>query len=164
MDSSIKIRLANITDVNVVSKIVALSYKDCQEKFKPEPEKIPTWIDWWYSLSKPQFSEHSRFIESEITYVILQNDTIIGTFRFEQHDSKSELDDFCILPQHQNKGYGMCVLKMIEELNNTNYIEFATPYFCIANRYLYKKAGYIEIGTRSDNTVICFSKKVNRNI
>lgn len=111
-----------------------------------------------------QFSEHSRFIESEITYVILQNDTIIGTFRFEQHDSKSELDDFCILPQHQNKGYGMCVLKMIEELHNTDYIEFATPYFCIANRYLYKKAGYIEIGTRSDNTVICFSKKVNRNI
>ena len=138
-----------------------MSYKDCQEKFKPKPDKIPTWIDWWYSLSKPQLRDHHRFIKSEITYLISRDDTIIGTFRLEQHDNKTELDDFCILPQYQNKGYGMCVLKMIEKLCTTDYIEFATPYFCSANRYLYRKAGYTEIGTRSDDTVICFSKRMN---
>lgn len=164
LNSSIKISLAKMTDVNTVSQIVALAYKDCQEKFKPLPDKIPTWIDWWFSLSKPQPNNHHKFIEIGVTYLILCNDAIIGTFRLEQHDNKSELDDFCILPQHQNKGYGMCVLEMIERLHNTEYIEFATPYFCTVNRYLYRKAGYNEIGTRSDDTVICFSKKIIQNI
>ena len=110
------------------------------------------------SLSKPQLSDHQGFIEKSLTYLILLNDVTIGTFRLEQHDDKSELDDFCILPQYQNHGYGMYTLNLIEKLHSTNCIELATPYFCTANRYLYEKAGYKQIGTRSDETVICFQK------
>jgi hypothetical protein len=156
----IVVRLAEAPDADIVSKIVAFAYKDCQKKFKPTPNKIPTWIDWWESLTMPQVNDHQGFIKRGLTYLILLNDTIIGTFRLEQHDNKSELDDFCILPQYQNKGYGKYTLGLIEKLQNTNCIEFATPYFCTANLYLYKKAGYQEIGTRSDDTVICFSKKL----
>ena len=159
-DSAITVRLATIADADLVSQIVALAYKDCQEKFKPAPDKIPTWLEWWYSLSKPQFNEHHGFIESGLTYLILLNDVIIGTFRLERHDRKSKLDDFCILPEYQNQGYGMYTLSLIEKLHVTGAIELATPYFCTANHYLYEKAGYKQIGTRSDDTVICFQKSV----
>jgi|GEM_PF-2497790 len=160
LDSSIIVKLATTADANLVSKIVALSYKDCQEKFKPTPNKIPTWLEWWKSLSKPQLYDHQKFIEGGLTYLILLNSTVIGTFRLEQHDYKSELDDFCILPQYQNQGYGMYTLTLIDTLCSANCIELATPYFCSANRYLYEKAGYKQIGTRSDDTVICFEKSL----
>lgn len=160
MDLSIKINLAQAVDINTVSQIVASAYEDSQKKFKPSSDNIPSWIDWWYSLSKPQFNDHQNFIERRITYLILNKDTIIGTFRLEEKDNKSELDDFCILPEHQNKGYGLHVLNLIEQRCTTEYIEFATPYFCTANLYLYEKAGYKNIGMRSNNTVVCFSKKI----
>jgi Acetyltransferase (GNAT) family. len=159
-DTSIIVKLAAAEDANLVSQIVASAYKNCQEQFKPDPDKFPAWIDWWFSLSKPNVVDHQRFIESGLTYLILLNNTTIGTFRLEQHDNnKSELDDFCILPPYQNHGYGMSALRLIENICNTNCVEFATPYFCTANRHLYKKAGYKEIGTRSNDTVICFSKE-----
>ena len=119
---------------------------------------MPTWMEWWISLSKPLFSDHQKFIKEGLTYLILSENIIIGTFRLEQQGDKSELDDFCILPEYQNKGYGMYALGLIEKIHNTAYIELATPYFCTANLYLYKKAGYKQIGTRSDDTVICFEK------
>lgn len=158
--SSIIVKLATKTDANLVSQIVALAYKDCQEKFKPVPDKIPTWIEWWNSLSQPKLNDHQGFIKDELTYLILLDDTVIGTFRLEQHGDKSELDDFCILPQYQNQGYGMYTLSLIDKLHDVNCIELATPYFCNANRYLYEKAGYKQIGTRSDDTVICFQKEL----
>jgi GNAT superfamily N-acetyltransferase len=161
LDSMIRAKLATTADADLVSQMVALAYEDCQDKFKPDPEKIPAWIDWWYNLSKPQLIAHQRFIENNLTYLILLNDTVIGTFRLEQHDNKSELDDFCILPQYQNRGYGMSTLRVIKSICNTSCIEFSTPYFCTANRHLYTKAGYKEIGTRSDDTVICYSKECN---
>jgi len=158
--SSISIKLAQITDVSLVSQIVALAYKDCQEKFKPTPDKIPVWIKWWDSLSRPQPNDHHGFIENELTYLILLGDVVIGTFRLEQRGDKSELDDFCILPQYQNNGYGMYTLNLIDKLHNVHSIELATPYFCNANCYLYEKAGYKQVGTRSDDTVICFQKEL----
>ncbi len=160
ISSSIAIKLAAEADANIVSQIVAAAYKDCQEKFKPTPDKIPTWLAWWSSLAEPLLDDHRRFIKNELTYLILLDDVIIGTFRLERHDNISELDDFCILPEYQNKGYGLSTLKLIDKLYNVNCIELATPYFCTANRYLYEKAGYKQTGTRSDDTVICFQKKL----
>lgn len=117
-------------------------------------------LEWWNSLSEPKLNDHQEFIKRGLTYLILLNDAIIGTFRLEQHDNKSELDDFCILPQYQNQGYGMYTLGLIEKLHSSNCIELSTPYFCTANRYLYEKAGYKQVGTHSDDTVICFQKEL----
>jgi len=159
MSSSIHIKSASIEDAFLVSQIVASAYKDCQEKFKPFPEKMPSWFDWWISLSQPQ--NHQEFIKAGLTYLILLDEDVIGTFRLEHHGNQSELDDFCILPQYQNHGYGLYTLSLIEKLHDVDSIEFATPYFCTANLHLYQKAGYKQVGTRSDDTVICFEKKLN---
>ena len=160
MESSppISIRLAAMEDVPAVAQIVAAAYQDCQEKFKPNPDKTPEWMGWWNSLAHPQMEDHTAFVIKEMTYLICLDKGIIGTFRLEHHDGITELDDFCILPAFQNKGFGSLALGLMEKLENVSCIELATPYFCKANRYLYEKAGYRQTGTRSNETVICYRK------
>jgi len=160
--SLISIRIATLSDASIVAQIVALAYENCQVKFKPDSNKIPSWLEWWHSLSFQKLGAHQSFIEHGLVYLILHNDYIIGTFRIEQHEDKTELDDFCILPQYQNKGYGIIALKLLEDITKTNVIVLSTPYFCAANRYLYTKAGYKEIGTLFDDTIVCFEKTLCR--
>lgn len=158
--ASIRITLAGMKDVHTVADIVSLAYKDSQEKFKPSLNKIPEWLEWWNSLAIPQVDDHKSFISKEMTYLIYLDNDIIGTFRLEHHDNITDLDDFCILPQFHNKGYGSYTLQLIEKMHDVCCIELATPYFCSANRYLYEKAGYKQTGTRSNETVICYRKEL----
>lgn len=156
----LSIRLAAITDADAVAAIVAAAYASSNAEFKPDPDKIPAWIEWWISLSAPLPNEHRRFIENGLTYLIQLDETTIGTFRLEQQGDKSELDDFCILPQYQKRGYGTYALGLLEQLHDSKCIELATPYFCTANRRLYEKAGYKQVGMRSEDTVICYCKQL----
>lgn len=72
---------------------------------------------------------------------------------------KLTIEDFCILPQYQGKGYGTEVLGLIEELYSDNKIwTLDTPCFCKRNRHLYEKMGYKSIGTCSNDTVILYKK------
>ena len=91
-------------------------------------------------------------------YKIMLDETIIGTFWLDhetddRHDH-FELQDFCIIPKYQNKGYGVKVIELMEKLHeNIKIWSLSTAIFSTRNRHLYEKMGYKQIG-QTENDVL----------
>lgn len=156
------IKKASLDDALKIANIKASAYADDRLKFKPDESKIPVWIegDWYQNLSKPNLKETVSLINKYYCYIILLNEESIGTFWLhnETEDSLS-LEDFCILPEYQGKGYGYKALTLMEKLFPAiKTWTLGTPYFCKRNRYLYEKFGYQCVSTRSDDTVVLYRK------
>lgn len=160
--SKINLRRADLLDVKKFAYIKADAYVDDRLKCKPDEDNIPDWYngEWYQGLAIINETEATRLIENYYCYMILLEDTPIGIFWLHHETTDSlALEDFCILPVYQGKGYGTRVLKLIEELYPNNKIwTLGTPYFCTRNRYLYEKVGYQYVGTASNNTVILYKK------
>ena len=70
-------------------------------------------------LEHPTADEVKNYIESQTYYKIkLNGDIIGGVFVFKETVHTASIEDFCISPAHQNKGYGQLILKEIERLHN----------------------------------------------
>lgn len=83
-------------------------------------------------------------------YKIMLGETIIGTFwldhETDERPNHFELQDFCITPEYQNKGYGREALKLMEKLHPSIKIwSLSTSTFSIRNQHLYEKMGYMKI-------------------
>jgi GNAT superfamily N-acetyltransferase len=158
----INLRRADLSDTKKFAFIKAEAYSDDRSKSLPDEDNVPEWYNgkWFIGLGIFDVPEAKRLIENYDCYMILLDDTPIGIFWFLQETEDSlELQDFCILPEYQGKGFGTKVLKLIEELypNNKTWL-LGTPYFCKRNRHLYEKAGYQYDGTASNDTVILYKK------
>ena len=93
-------------------------------------------------------------------YMICLDDIPIGIFWLHVEEEESlTLEDFCILPDYQGKGYGTEALYLIEKSfsDNRRWL-LSTPCFCKRNCHLYEKVGYKVIGYASDNTVVLYEK------
>lgn len=158
----INLRRADLSDTKQFAFIKAEAYSDDRTKSLPDEDNVPEWYNgkWFIGLGIIDETEAKRLIENYHCYMILLEETPIGIFWFLQETEDSlELQDFCILPAYQGKGYGTIVLKLIEELYpNNNTWTLGTPYFCTRNRHLYEKAGYEYDGTASNDTVILYKK------
>ena len=162
VQSKINLMRADLLDAKQFAYIKAEAYADDRLKSKPYEDKVPDWYngEWYKGLAIIDETEATRLIENYYCYMILLEQTPIGIFwlHHETEDSLS-LEDFCILPIYQGKGYGTKVLMLIEELYPSNNIwTLGTPYFCTRNRHLYEKVGYQYVGTASNNTVILYKK------
>lgn len=162
IQSKINLRRADLIYVKQFAYIKAEAYADDRLKSKPDEDNVPEWYngEWYKGLAMVDETEAIRLIENYYCYMILLEKTPIGIFwlHHETEDSLA-LEDFCILPVYQGKGYGTKVLKLIEELYPNNKIwTLGTPYFCTRNRHLYEKVGYKYVGTASNNTVILYKK------
>jgi Predicted acetyltransferase len=158
----INLRRADLSDIKQFAFIKAEAYADDRTKSLPDEDNVPEWYngEWFIGLGIIDEAEARRLIENYHCYMILLEETPIGIFWFlHETEDSLELQDFCILPEYQGKGYGTIVLKQIEELypNNKTWM-LGTPYFCTRNRHLYEKAGYEYDGTASNDTVILYKK------
>ncbi|WP_160692232.1 GNAT family N-acetyltransferase [Clostridium sp. C2-6-12] len=158
----INLRIADLSDTKQFAYIKAEAYSDDRSKSKPDEDNIPEWYngEWFKGLGIIDEAEAKRLIENYYCYMILLEETPIGVF-WLHHETEGyfELEDFCILPAYQGKGYGTIVLKLMEELypDNKTWM-LGTPYFCRRNRHLYEKVGYAYDGTASNDTVILYKK------
>ena len=159
MDINLKICRAEIENADIITKIKTMAYRDEKDRFKPVDEKIPKWFyDEWYI----DIEETKRLINKFFCYKVLLDDNIIGTFWLHNFDDKTlELEDFCILPEIQGRGYGFKLLSMMEELfPSVSKWSLSTPFYSIRNHHLYEKAGYIKVGTRAEGTVFSYEKTI----
>lgn len=155
----LKIEKARIEDAEIISEIKTKAYRDEKERFKPEDSKIPKWFyDEWY-IDLP---ENIRLINKHYVYILTVNEVVIGTFWLRDVDEDTvELEDFCILPEHQGIGYGYKALCIMEEMfsEKKRWI-LGTPFYSLKNHYLYEKAGYKRVGTAANETVFLYEKLI----
>lgn len=90
-----------------------------------------------------------------ILYKIMLDGIIIGTFWLDHEtDDRSyhlELQDFCIIPEYHNKGYGTKAMELMEKLHEDIKIwSLSTSIFSVRNQHLYEKMGYKRIGQTED--------------
>lgn len=150
---------ASIDDVTLIADIKTKAYRDEKERFKPEDSKIPKWFynEWYIDMD-----ENLRLIKEHNVYLLKVEDKIIGTFWIQEiNENTVELEDFCILPEYQGRGFGYKALIMMEELysKNKKWI-LGTPFYSLKNHYLYEKAGYKKVGTQAEGTVFLYEKVI----
>lgn len=95
-------------------------------------------------------------LERYLLYKIMLDGEIIGTFWLDHETDDRpdhfELQDFCIIPEFQNKGYGTKVMELMEKLHpNIKIWSLQTSHFSVRNQHLYEKMGYKKIGQTEEN-------------
>lgn len=90
-------------------------------------------------------------------YKIVLDDIIIGgVFIVEEDEQTASIEDFCISPLYQNKGYGKFVLKELERIhNNIKKWVLTTPLYSVRNQHLYEKQGYKRVKVDDYGGVLC---------
>ena len=139
----IHIERATIEDAEVIVKIKKSSYEDEDIRFGKGKGECVQYIG--------DVNFISWCINRYILYKIMLDDIVIGTFWLDHEtDDRSnhfELQDFCINPIYQNKGYGAKVIKLMEEQHKDIKIwTLSTFKFSFKNQHLYEKMGYVKIG------------------
>lgn len=133
MNSNLYIRQAEESDIDDFTYIKAEAYADDRRKTVLSPSEKPKWYDGeWY----------------------------IGIVWIHAEEENSlTIEDFCILPEYQGKGYGRKSLKLIEELyiDNKRWL-LSTPVFCQRNRHLYETSGFKNIGMEAEGSVVLYEK------
>jgi RimJ/RimL family protein N-acetyltransferase len=162
----ISLRKATLDDVLQFAIIKADSYQDDRSKSIPPEDSVPEWYngEWYIGLGILNENEANRIIGSYESYLIMIGDTAIGGFWLHsEKENTLSLEDFCILPSWQGKGYGTRALYLLEQHFQENKVwMLRTPIFCNRNRHLYEKVGYKQIGLCSKNTVILYEKQIDR--
>ena len=145
---------ALLSDAVMITEINTNAYNDETNRFGPGRDGGPSGyndIDVIVVLLS-KYSCYKIFVEKEI----------IGWFWLHEHDSCTvELEDFCISPRHQNKGYGYETLLRMQELmpDKKKWI-LGTPYYSVRNQHLYEKAGYKKIGDSEDGFLFLYEKVI----
>ena len=90
-------------------------------------------------------------------------DIIIGSFWVHKASINSvELEDFCITPLYQNKGYGLKALALMESLYpNVQKWILGSPYYNTKNQHIFEKAGFKHIGGNNQNFLFLYEKDID---
>ena len=99
-----------------------------------------------------------------LLYKIMLDGIIIGTFWLDHETdgraSHFKLQDFCIIPEYQNRGHGAKAIKLMEKLHQNIKIWLLETSSCsVGNQHLYEKMGYKKIGQTEDS--ILYEKIIN---
>lgn len=161
----LRIQKLSEKEVDVFTNIKASAYADDRLKVTFDDMEKPKWFDgeWYVGLGIPNPEETRRLMNDFSCYLIYLGEDPIGIFWVHVEEENSlTLEDFCILPEYQGRGYGTESLQFIEEYfdDNKRWL-LTTPCFCKRNCHLYEKNGYRRIGYVSENTVVVYEKKIS---
>lgn len=153
----------SMEDAEMVSKINVCAFEDERKKFGPwKNNEGPEWYQgkWYTDLNLVK-----QLIKEHYYYKILVDQEIIGCFWLHDIDEKTiELEDFCILPEYQGKGYGYQALRDMEKLfPSRQKCVLGTPAYSIRNHHLYEKAGYRKVGMTAEDMVFLYEKNIDHS-
>lgn len=106
-----------------------------------------------------------RWMQQKVaTYIhsyqrILLNDIVVGYFRLEDQNDRTELDDFYILPEYQGQGIGTLVMQhCLQTAKHPIYLYV----FCENRRAIafYRRCG-LQISDRVSDTRVIMAQKVD---
>ncbi len=136
----IKLARARARDAQVLAAIARLAYTDEAQRFDPANRGEES--------THPTVGIVLANIEYKLYFKILLKDEVIGGLYIDViGQGHYQIEDFCIHPRHQSKGYGKQVLKLIEEMHPQAKIwTLATPSYSVRNQHLYETMGYRKMG------------------
>ena len=96
-------------------------------------------------------------IKNHIYYKIVLDGVIIGgVFLYEVDAQTLDIEDFCIIPIHHNKGYGKFVLSELERIHSgIKKWVLTTPVYSVRNQHLYEKHGYKRMKIDDYGGILC---------
>lgn len=149
---------ATIENANIITETKIKAYNDETNRFGPGRDGGPDGYN--------DINETIRLINTYDYYIIIADDIIIGSFWTHKLDNQTvELEDFCILPEYHNKGYGYKSLcNMLKLYPDVKKWRLGTPYYSVKNHYLYEKAGFKRIGKSEDDFLVLFEILLDLNI
>lgn len=134
----LKVRKTIEADVAEIAAYTRLAYADeCTKR-----NVINTCPDY------PSPASVLEDLDKYLYHTILLDDQIIGGLYLIEKDASLTLEDFCIHPDYQNKGYGYKVMKMLEkEYSHIDKWHLVTPVYSLGNQALYHKLNYKVMGS-----------------
>ena len=138
---------ASLDDSETIAQCARNAYSDEIRKFanKNVDSEHPT-------------ADAVRFhIKHHVYYkIMLDNNIIGGVFIVEADAQTVSIEEFCIDPLHQNKGYGKFVLTELERIHNqTKKWLLTTPVYSVRNQHLYEKHGYERVKVDDYGGTLC---------
>lgn len=148
----IQLRIAEADDAEVITEIKKSAYNDETRRFGPGRDGGPPGYD--------NVDETRHLINTYPFYKIMYAGNNIGCFWLHSHgEGHFELEDFCIHPDYQNKGFGAETMILMENLYPDNKKwTLGTPFYSIRNQHLYEKMGYMKIGQTEDGFLFLYEK------
>lgn len=149
-------RKATLNDVSMILRIKIDAYSHELNLFPHdayENEITPIYDD---------SDEIKNIIRCFDYYLIINEDIIIGCFWVHKaSDTSVELEDFCISPVYQNKGYGYKALILMESLYpGIDKWILGSPHYNTKNQHLFEKAGFKRIGDSRSSILFLYEKEI----
>jgi len=86
-------------------------------------------------------------LDKYLYHTIFLKERVIGGLYLVEKNKTLTVEDFCIHPKYQNRGYGFQVMKALEEsYDHIHMWSLVTPVYSVGNQALYKKLNYKMIG------------------
>lgn len=145
----IYIEKVNIEDAERIIEVRRLAYTDEDIRFGARSGEYLKFIG--------DVDFVSWCLNKYLLYKIMLDGKIIGTFwldhETDDRPNHFELQDFCIIPEYHNKGYGAKSMKIMEEMHpNIKIWSLGTMSVSIRNQHLYEKMGYKKV-TQTEKSV-----------
>jgi len=143
----VKLIRASYEDAEIMSQCMRAAYSKEIFDFddKNEVNKHPTPDNIRYHI------EHNIYYKIELDGAIIG-----GVFIVEEDEHTVSIQDFCISPNHQNKGYGQSVIKELENIHgDRKKWELTTPVYSVRNQRLYEKHGYMQVKIADYGGTLC---------
>ena len=144
---------AFLEDSEAIANCTRNAYRDEIHKFDNKDRNV----------MHPTIDEVKHMMEHNFDYKIVLDYNIIGGVIVMSEGARiASIQDFCIEPFYQNKGYGQLVLKEVERLHeDIEKWELTTPVYSVGNQYLYEKCGYKRVKIDDFGGVLCIFYEKN---
>lgn len=137
---NINLRLATVTDAQIIWNIQKIAFKDLLIKYQDFATN---------PASEPLENVISRLNQKERCYYYIEvDDTVVGAISVtdRKNESNKRLSPMFILPQFQGFGHAQKAIREVERIHGEHFWELDTILQEEKLCYLYEKMGYKQTG------------------
>lgn len=110
------IRKVDISELNICAEVIKESFLPVANEFNITKENSPNYVAFTVNTEKLK----KQYDNGRIMYVYQVENKIVGFFSLCYYDNECELNNLCVLPEYQHKGYGGELLNFAISLAKQN--------------------------------------------